>query len=110
MSTALGDKIRELRKKKSMTLEELAGAIGSGKSYIWELENKGVKRPSAEKLTEIAKVLGVTPEYLIDDTASGESDENLAADQAFFRKYQKMPDKTKEKIRKSLDLLWGDED
>lgn len=110
MSTALGDKIRELRKKKGMTLEELAQAIGSGKSYIWELENKGVKRPSAEKLTEIAKILGVTPEYLIDDSSSVEEGEADAVDQAFFRKYQKMPDKTKEKIRKSLDLLWGDDD
>jgi len=109
MSTALGDKIRELRKKKSMTLEELAGAIGSGKSYIWELENKGIKKPSAEKLTQIAKVLGITPEYLLDDVASSNLDENSAVDQAFFRKYQKMPDKTKEKVRKSLDLFWEDE-
>ena len=108
MSTALGDKIRELRKNKSMTLEELANAIGSGKSYIWELENKGVKKPSAEKLTEIAKVLGVTPEYLLDDTANSNSHENSAVDQAFFRKYQKMPDKTKEKVRESLDLFWED--
>jgi hypothetical protein len=42
--------------------------LGSGKSYIWEIENKGVKRPSAEKLAAIAKALDVTTDYLIDDT------------------------------------------
>jgi transcriptional regulator with XRE-family HTH domain len=45
-----------------------AEKIGSGKSYIWEIENKGVKRPSAEKLAAIAKALDVTTDYLIDDT------------------------------------------
>lgn len=108
MSTKLGEKIRELRKKKKLTLEELALKIGSGKSYIWELENRGVKRPSAEKLTAIAKILEVTPEYLLDN--SKEVTEVDAVDQAFFRKYQDMPVKTKEKIRKSLDLFWEDDD
>ena len=108
MSNTLGNKVRELRKKKGLTLEELANAIGSGKSYIWELENKGVKRPSAEKLNEIAKILGVTPEYLTDNSA--EIIEDDAVDQAFFRKYQKMPATTKEKIRKTIDLLWEDDD
>lgn len=110
MSTTLGDKIRELRKKKGMTLEELAHAVDSGKSYIWELENKGVKRPSAEKLADIAKVLGITSEYLLDDTVSNDADKNAAVDQALFRKYQKLPDKTKEKIRKHLELFWEDND
>ncbi len=108
MPSTLGDKVRDLRKKKGLTLEELANAIGSGKSYIWELENKGVKRPSAEKLNEIAKILGVTPEYLTDNSA--EIIETDAVDQAFFRKYQKMPSTTKEKIRKTIDLLWEDND
>lgn len=108
MANTLGDKIRELRKKKGMTLEQLADAIGSGKSYIWEVENKGVKSPSAEKLNAIAKILEVTPEYLIDSsTRMGEED---AVDQAFFRKYQKMPPETKEKIRKTIHLLWEDEE
>jgi transcriptional regulator with XRE-family HTH domain len=108
MPNTLGDKVRDLRKKKGLTLEELANAIGSGKSYIWELENKGVKRPSAEKLNKIAKILGITPEYLTNNSA--EIVEDDAVDQAFFRKYQKMSTATKEKIRKTIDLLWEDDD
>ncbi|SMG64890.1 XRE family transcriptional regulator, partial [methanotrophic bacterial endosymbiont of Bathymodiolus sp.] len=75
VANVLGAKIKELRKEKALTLEQLAEKIGSGKSYIWEIENKGVKRPSAEKLAAIAKALDVTTDYLIDDTQTEVSDD-----------------------------------
>lgn len=105
--TALGTKIRELRDKKQFTLEKLADLTGSSKSYIWELENKAPPRPSAEKISKIAEQLGVTIEYLLDDQANI-TVEN-ATDARFYRKYQKMDDKTKSKIRSFVDL-WNDED
>ena len=49
MTNILGAKIKELRKDKNLTLAKLAEKIGSGKGYIWEIENKGIKRLSAEK-------------------------------------------------------------
>ena len=67
MVNILGDKIRDLRKEKKLTLDKLAELTGSSKSYIWELENKNPPRPSAEKLSKIAEQLGVTIEYLLDD-------------------------------------------
>lgn len=76
ISSLLGIKIKKLRKEKGLTLEQLADKIGSGKSYIWEIENKIVKNPSAEKLAAIAKELDVTIDYLIDDTKK-EVDEDL---------------------------------
>ncbi len=106
MPTALGDKIRELRKKKSYTLERLAELTHSSKSYIWELENKNPPRPSAEKVARIAAALGVTSDYLVDPT--GTTDVAEAADQAFFRRYRKMDPATKDKIRRMVDL-WGEE-
>ena len=54
MASALGTKINELRRAKGLTLEQLAEATGSSKSYMWEIENKDVARPSAEKLDQIA--------------------------------------------------------
>ena len=104
--TALGDKIRELRKAKRYTLEKLAELTDSSKSYIWELENKNMPRPSAEKVARIASVLGVTSDYLVD---TGETVRVAdAADQAFFRKYRKMAPETKDKIRRMIEL-WGDD-
>ena len=49
MTNILGAKIRELRKNKNLILEKLAEKIGLGKGHIWGIENKGIKRPSAEK-------------------------------------------------------------
>lgn len=108
MSNTLGDKIKKLRKDKGLTLEELAQSVASGKSYIWELENKGVTKPSAEKLNKIASTLGVTPEYLLDE-GKGLDDINDAEDQAFFRKYQKVPDNTKKQIQSILNTLWTED-
>jgi transcriptional regulator with XRE-family HTH domain len=106
VSTSLGDKIRELRKKKGYTLEKLAELTESSKSYIWELENKNPPRPSGDKVARIASVLGVTSDYLLDTTEKSNVAE--AADQAFFRRYRKMDPGTKDKIRRMVDL-WGED-
>jgi len=108
MSMGLGEKIKVLRTAKKLTLEQLAENCESSKGYIWEIENRGNRKPSGEKLMKIAKALDTTTEYLLDN--SGTSSEADATDMAFFRKYQNMPDKTKTKIRMSIALLWEDED
>jgi transcriptional regulator with XRE-family HTH domain len=97
MATALGDKIRRLRKEKKLTLDQLAELTGSSKSYIWELENKTPPRPSAEKLSKIADKLGVTIEYLLDEEATVSEED--AEDAAFYRKYRRMDPGTKAKLR-----------
>lgn len=101
-TSALGQKIRTLRKTKGLTLEELAKMIGAGKSYLWELENKGVENPSAERLTKLADILGVTPEFLLNDKLV--SPEPEVVDQAFFRQYQQLDPDTKKRIRQILEL------
>ncbi|WP_235075751.1 helix-turn-helix domain-containing protein [Asticcacaulis sp. AC460] len=91
-----GHRIKELRTKKGLTLDQLAEATASSKSYIWELENKNPPRPSAEKLSIIAESLGVTVDYLF-----GRLDQSLAEaeDKAFFREYSALPVETKQAIR-----------
>ena len=42
-----GVRIKDLRTRKGLTLDQLAQETGSSKSYIWELENKNPPRPSA---------------------------------------------------------------
>jgi len=106
VSSGLGDKMRELRKKRGYTLEKLAELTESSKSYIWELENKNPPRPSADKVARIAAALGVTFDYLVDRTEKNDVAE--ATDQAFFRRYRKMEPATKDKIRRMVDL-WDDD-
>ena len=104
MTLPFGIRIRELRKAKGYTLDKLAELSGSSKSYIWELENKNPPRPSAEKLSKIAEILGVTVNYVL----NGDEPLEDATDSAFFRKYQKMDAATKDKIRKMVDLMGDD--
>jgi len=108
MTTSLGTKLKALRESKGHTLEQLAELTDSSKSYIWELENKAPPRPSAEKLSKIAKMLGVTIDYLLgsDDGIDIES----AQDAHFYRNYQKMDVKTKEKLRSMARLLDDEND
>lgn len=104
MTTTIGIKIKSLRDQKGYTLDELAELSQSSKSYIWELENKNPPRPSADKLAKIAKALGVTMDYFIDEDMTEED----AADQMFYREYRKKDPKIKEKIRKMIEL-WDEE-
>ena len=101
MTTSLGDRIRDLRKKKGFTLDELAARSDSSKSYVWELENKNPPRPSGEKLALIAAALDVTPDYLLGIETGVET----AEDKAFFRKYQKMDTAQKTQVREMLDVI-----
>jgi transcriptional regulator with XRE-family HTH domain len=99
----LGQKIRQQRKTLGLSLDDLAARTNSSKSYIWELENKPVARPSAEKVAKIAAVLDVTPEFLVDETRSSATVDDR--DKAFFRKYQGANPDVKLKIAQILKLL-----
>ncbi len=106
MTTALGEKIRILRKAKGFTLDKLAELSDSSKSYIWELENKNPPRPSAEKIAKIAAALKTTGDYLLDEAGLMEPAD--ATDEAFFRKYRSMDPSVKDRIRRMADLIGGD--
>ena len=106
MPTPLGDRIRKLRTEKGLTLEALAEKVDSSKSYIWEIENKNVSRPSAEKLRLIAIALDTTTVYLL---AAEEVDAGNEADRAFFRKYQALEEPAKKRLQRILNALDEDE-
>lgn len=61
-------RIRQLRKDKGLTLEELAEAAGISRSYLNELE-LGAKTINANRLEQVAKALNVQPEGLFVSTA-----------------------------------------
>jgi transcriptional regulator with XRE-family HTH domain len=106
MRTSLGEKIYRLRKQKGYSLDKLAELTDSSKSYVWELENKKLPRPSADKLTKIAHHLDTTIEYLLDRDEIISTED--AADAKFYRQYRKMDPTTKAKIRQMVKL-WGDD-
>lgn len=103
MANLLGEKLKKLRKDKGFTLESLAQAADVSKSYLWELENREVKNPSAQRLAAIADKLGVTTDYFLDDDARNPAEKHL--DEAFFRGYKSLGSLEKEQLRKILDTF-----
>ena len=103
MATRLGEKLRELRKQRGLTLDKLADLAGLSKSYLWELENRESQRPSAEKLTALADALGVAAAYFLEEDVRAPEERHL--DEAFFRGYQKLEPDAKEQLRKILDTF-----
>jgi transcriptional regulator with XRE-family HTH domain len=107
MQKTFGDRIKERRTALKLTLDQLAQATDSSKSYIWELENKNPPRPSAEKLSAIAKALDVTVDWLM-----GADDQTLdeAEDKAFYRSYSGLPTDTRRQLREMAKILGAKKD
>jgi transcriptional regulator with XRE-family HTH domain len=99
MPASLREKLKELRKKKGYSLDELARLSGASKSYLWELENRDERKPSAEKLVDIARVLDTTTDYLVDENAAFDDKQ---VKEAFFRKFNKLDDDTKGRV---MDMI-----
>ncbi|OLU26465.1 MULTISPECIES: helix-turn-helix domain-containing protein [unclassified Pseudomonas] len=106
MTTRLGEKLRDLRKQRGLTLEKLADSAGLSKSYLWELENRESQRPSAEKLTALADVLGVATAYFLEDDLRQPEERHL--DDAFFRGYKTLEPDAKAQLRKILETFKKD--
>ncbi|HGJ7737443.1 TPA: helix-turn-helix transcriptional regulator [Pseudomonas aeruginosa] len=105
MASPLGKKINARRRELGISLERLAELTESSKSYLWELENRDKPNPSLDKVTRIASALNLTPEALLDTNTL---DSQSETDKAFFRKYQELEDKDKEKLRQLVDTWWKD--
>jgi transcriptional regulator with XRE-family HTH domain len=103
MSTPLGEKIRAERKKLKLTLEELAEKIEASKSYVWELENRPVVRPSAEKIAKLASVFKVPVEYLVNDDRKELRPTDL--EEAFFHRVASLDDEKRKQLERFLDAI-----
>lgn len=60
----IGQKIREIRLNKGMTLEEFGKLFNASKSIVYRWEN-GTSFPNPERLKAIAKLGGMTVEQLL---------------------------------------------
>ena len=65
----IGEKIRNLRKQKNMSLRELAQITGLSKTTLGDLE-KDVKNPSLDTLEKIAVAFKMSPAELLKETDS----------------------------------------
>ena len=70
-----GSQLNRLRRERSLTLEQVANALGVSKPTVWAWE-KGKARPLPERIAGIAEVLGVS-EAELSETGGQSKSENL---------------------------------
>lgn len=58
-------KIKELRKEKGLTLEQVANIVGVGKSTVRKWETGMIANMRRDKIAALARALGTTPVYLM---------------------------------------------
>lgn len=65
MDTEMARRIKELRKAKKMTLEEVGNIVGVGKSTVRKWETGMIANMKRDKIATLAKALDTTPSYLM---------------------------------------------
>jgi XRE family transcriptional regulator, master regulator for biofilm formation len=63
----IGERVKQLRLQKKMSLSEVAEQAGVAKSYLSSLERNLQTNPSIQFLEKISAVLGVSVDHLIHD-------------------------------------------
>ena len=113
----IGDRIKQLRKEKGISVDMLAEQIGKDRATIYRYESNDIEKMPTSVLEPLAKVLGTTPAYLMgwDDTPptteesvfkllKAEYDLN-DADIAFIRDYIKLAPGEREAYRMAIEAI-----
>jgi transcriptional regulator with XRE-family HTH domain len=61
----MSNKIKELRKAKGLTLEQVGNLVGVGKSTVRKWETGIIANMKRDKIAALSKALGTTPAYLM---------------------------------------------
>ncbi len=70
MSKTFGERLRWLRVRRGMSLDQLASKAEISRAYLWKLEKKPDANPSIDLVEKLAKALEVAPAELLDDQSA----------------------------------------
>lgn len=100
---ALGVKVKELRMKKHLSLQQVADGIGSSKAHVWEMETGKNKNPSIDSLNKLADFFNVSVTYLVGEDPNSESEETDLI--AMFRELKGLEKSDRDKIREIMKVF-----
>lgn len=83
---AMGDRIKEARKNKKLTQEQLAEQLDISVEFVGQIE-RGLKMPSMQVFVKLIETLNVSADYLLRDSVSTGQ---LFGDNAIGRKIEKL--------------------
>ena len=75
----MGERLRSCRIAKKMTMKEFAEQCGISERYLADIE-RGIKAPRLETFVGIVNAVGVSPEYLLQDSLKTVEAGNLVRD------------------------------
>ncbi|MBR7117530.1 MAG: helix-turn-helix transcriptional regulator [Clostridia bacterium] len=95
----MGDRIREIRKKRGMTQEQLAEKIDVTLEYVSQIE-RGLKMPSMQVFVKLVEVLDVSADYLLRDSVSTR---NLYGDKQLGARLERLTPKQRVALEALID-------
>lgn len=105
MSQGMAQRIKNLRKEKGLTLEQVANIVGVGKSTVRKWETGMIANMRRDKIADLAKALNTTPAYLMGwdekENLSPSKDTLTEGEKLWLELYRKTP----EQSRPLLQLL-----
>jgi len=97
------DRLKELRKKRSLSQNELADAIGVHFTQVSRYE-RGETKPNAEAMTKLAQALDTTVDYLMNGT-SNDIVNNAGLDKEIISRFKQLKELDKEDRKTVLSLM-----
>lgn len=103
-----GERVRELRLAKNLTLRDLAGKVGVDFTYISKIENQKLsfgEYPSEELIRKIAKALAADKDELLilAEKIPKQIKKRVMERPDAFRKIAELDDKSLDRLLKDLD-------
>jgi transcriptional regulator with XRE-family HTH domain len=103
VAVTLAQRLKELRLKKSESLQDVADAVKASKAHVWELETGKSKNPSVELLTKLAEHFAVPVAQLIgEDPDAPQEDQELVA---MFRDLRDLTPRDREILRSTITSM-----
>ena len=110
MDNEFSRKIKELRLRRGMTLEQVGDIVGVGKSTVRKWETGMIANVKRDKIALLSKALGTTPAYLMgweDDKTKSPDELNITeGEKALLDLFRMLPEEAQkmylEVLRNSL--------
>ena len=112
MDNGFAQRIRDLRKERGLTLEQVAKVVGVGKSTVRKWETGLIANMRRDKIADLAKALGTTPEYLMGWDEKGNSpsrDELTEGEKMLLDLFRKVPEDSKQMVLQMIRAALGNQ-
>ncbi|CCJ32985.1 helix-turn-helix domain-containing protein [Caloramator australicus] len=100
----IGERIRQIRKEKNMSIIDLANLTDLSKSTISEIEN-GKKKPAFDTLKKLASALNVPMAKLLDENEEDETILGISKSEKLVKSLQRAKNQPKEVLDDLADFI-----